>query len=83
MAAIADFNGDLRGFGQGGPTNLDDLGVDIVGKNIAEAIQQAKKMAGLGEVIFNSAFFGMAGVVTEKDRNLIRQIALNLKGRGY
>ena len=79
MTAIADLNGELRGFGQGGPSNHDDLGAEIVGENIAAAIQQARKMAGMGDLPFASAFLGMAGVVTEKDRSAIRQIMLNLK----
>ena len=79
MAAIVDTNGVLRGIGQGGPSNYDDLGVEAVQRNIAEAIQQARQKAGSGELPFSSAFFGMAGVVTEQDRSAIRQIALQLQ----
>lgn len=79
LAAIIDFNGVLCGIGQGGPSNYDDLGMEIVRENIAEAISQARNMAHLGETRFASAFFGMAGVVTEKDRSAIREIVSGIQ----
>lgn len=74
VAAIVNFHGELCGVGQGGPSNYDDLGREVVRENISEAVRQARDMAGLGETPFASAFFGMAGVVTDQDRSAIRQI---------
>jgi N-acetylglucosamine kinase-like BadF-type ATPase len=78
LAAIVNFHGELCGIGQGGPSNYDDLGMEIVRGNISEAIQQARNIAGLDEAPFASAFFGMAGVVTDQDRSAIRQIVSDI-----
>jgi N-acetylglucosamine kinase-like BadF-type ATPase len=74
-AAILDEHSHLCGFGRGGPSNLDDLSLDVIQANISNAIHQACQMAGLASACFDSAFFGMAGVVSPRDRHAIQKIA--------
>ena len=74
-AVILDEHARLCGFGRGGSSNLDDLGLDVIRANISNAIHQACQMAGLASVSFASAFFGMAGVVSPRDRYAIQKIA--------
>jgi Predicted N-acetylglucosamine kinase len=74
-AVILDEHAHLCGFGRGGPSNLDDLSLDVIQANISNAIHQACQMAGLASACFDSAFFGMAGVVSPRDRHAIQKIA--------
>ena len=74
-AVILDEHAHLCGFGRGGPSNLDDLSLDVIQANISNAIHQACQMAGLASACFDSAFFGMAGVVSARDRHAIQKIA--------
>lgn len=71
---ILDEHARLCGFGRGGPSNLDDLGADVIQANISNAIYQACQMAGWASVSFASAFFGMAGVVSPRDRSTVQKI---------
>lgn len=81
-AAIADENGTFCGAGEAGPSNYDDVGQEHAQANIQRAVQQARRHAGLEPhpeaSPFAAAFLGMAGVVSEKDRQVIRDIAQRL-----
>ncbi len=77
-AAIVKLSGQLAGTGQAGPSNYDDVGAEAAEQNISAAIQQARAQAGLDDRPFAGAFFGMAGIVTERDRSAIREIARSL-----
>lgn len=77
-AVILYRSGRLAGVGQAGPSNLDDIGAAATQANISAAIQQAWAAAGAAEQPFASVFFGMAGIVTDSDRDAIRRIGLNL-----
>jgi N-acetylglucosamine kinase-like BadF-type ATPase len=78
-AAIIDEGGRLRGTGVGGPSNYDDVGVDTAQAGVAQAVDAARRAAGLKSSPFDAAFLGMAGVVSPDDRAIIRRIAQNLE----
>ncbi len=73
--AILDEQGHLLGMGVGGPSNYDDVGKVAAQAGIAQAVEQARRMAGLSAQRFAAAFLGMAGVVSPQDRQTIREIA--------
>ena len=79
LAAITDREGTFLGCGWGGSSNLDDVGFETTQKNIGEAVAAACFNAGTEQDRFSAVFLGMAGVVSDKDRNTINQIALNLR----
>src|SRR5258706_16249639 len=62
-AVILDEHAYLCGFGRGGPSNLDDLSLDVIQANISNAIHQACQMAGVAFAFFQLAFFWIGGVV--------------------
>ncbi|MBI4927608.1 MAG: hypothetical protein HY835_07570 [Anaerolineae bacterium] len=78
-ATIVDRHGNVLAYGLGGPSNYDDVGISVAQASIATAVNAARKQAGLDETPFEAAFLGMAGVVSEKDRAVIAQIAGELK----
>jgi glucosamine kinase len=78
QALIADEEGHVQGWGKGGPSNYDDVGTEKAKAGIAEAVRMAHQQADLPEMPFASVFLGMAGVVSEKDRAVIRTIARQL-----
>src|SRR5688572_32083605 len=75
---IADEEGHVQGWGIGGPSNYDDVGMEKAKAGIREAVHMARQRAALPERPFDSVFLGMAGVVSEKDRAVIRTIARQL-----
>jgi N-acetylglucosamine kinase-like BadF-type ATPase len=77
-AAIIDETGQLLGWGKAGPSNYDDVGIELAQSNIARAVNSASQTAGIAADQLTSVFFGMAGVVSENDRQIILQIAHNL-----
>ena len=83
LAAIMDERGQMVGSGQSGPSNYDDVGVDRARENIALAVEQARAQAMLQGALlpdrFSAVFLGMAGVVSETDRAVIRAIAGDLR----
>jgi N-acetylglucosamine kinase-like BadF-type ATPase len=78
QALIVDEEGHVHGWGIGGPSNYDDVGVEKAKTGIAEAVRIARQRAALSEAPFNSVFLGMAGVVSDKDRAVIHGIARQL-----
>lgn len=77
-AAIVDEGGQLHGTGSSGPSNYDDVGIATAQANIGQAVDAARRMAGLASIPFDAAFLGMAGVVSPQDRDVIRSIAQDL-----
>jgi N-acetylglucosamine kinase len=77
-AVILDGEGNLLGSGQGGPSNYNSVGLAQAQAHIAEAVDAARRQAGLDARPFDAAFFGMAGVVSPLDHERIRSIAVNL-----
>src|ERR687892_2682221 len=78
QALIADEEGNVRGWGTGGPSNYDDVGMERAQAGIQEAVRIARQQAALPEAPFDSVFLGMAGVVSDKDRAVIHAIARQL-----
>ncbi len=77
-AALLDFNGKLLAVGQGGTSNIDDVGVQVAEQNIDRAVAAAEAQAGITRQPAAAIFLGMAGVTSDADRDHIRQIARNL-----
>lgn len=77
--AILDEQGRLLGSGVGGPSNYDDVGKQAAQASIAQAVEAARRSAGLSAQPFDAVFLGMAGVVSPQDRQVIREIALALE----
>ena len=78
-AVIVDDTGRLLGIGLGGPANYDDIGIDATRENLSRAILAARQDAGLEAQAFDAAFFGLAGVVSENDHRIVRQIIADLQ----
>jgi len=78
QAAIVDETGRVCGAGLGGPSNYDDVGVATARTNVAQAVNTARHKAGMDTVPFAAVFLGMAGVVSPRDRTVIRNIAHDL-----
>lgn len=78
-AALLDADRRLLGEGEGGPSNIDDVGEAGARANIAAAVAAARARAGLPDTAFAAAFLGMAGVTSDDDRAVIRRIAHTLK----
>ncbi len=74
-AALVDETGAVRGVGYAGPSNYDDVGVGAAQENIGRAVSSAWHVAGRVFQPADAAFFGMAGVVSDADRNTIRRMA--------
>lgn len=75
-ALLLDEFGQALGLGVAGPSNYDDVGVDAARESIQTALMNAKLQAKLSlETPVASVFFGMAGVVSERDRRVIADIA--------
>ncbi|MGH2544233.1 MAG: N-acetylglucosamine kinase, partial [Ardenticatenaceae bacterium] len=77
--AIVDESGQLHSTGLAGPSNIDDVGFETTRANIAQAVNTACHMADLQAISFSACFFGMAGVVSSQDRNLIHRMAQDLQ----
>lgn len=77
-AVILDAEGNLLGSGQGGPSNYNSVGLAQAQVHVAEAVDAARRQAGLTPRPFDAAFFGMAGVVSPLDHERIRSMAVNL-----
>lgn len=74
LAAIADENGRVLGIGRAGPANHDDASELAVVDNLDGAVRQAFAGAGLERRQFDSVFLGLAGVVSDADRERVRKI---------
>ena len=77
--AICDPEGRVLGVGYGGPSNIDDVGLEQATHNLASAVNAARAAAGLERSPFAAAFLGLAGVVSGHDRDQARQMALELE----
>jgi N-acetylglucosamine kinase-like BadF-type ATPase len=79
LATICDAHGRVLGVGLGGPSNIDDVGLEAATANIAQAVNAARAQAKLEPAPFEAAFLGLAGIVSERDRELVRSIAQHLE----
>ncbi len=77
-AVILDETGALLGIGISAGSNYDDVGIEKALASVQTAVQQARERAGFAVRRFDAVFLGMAGIVSDKDRAVIRDIALRL-----
>lgn len=78
-AVLVSETGTILGYGIAGPSNYDNVGVEIAKANIYDAVQNAWAEAALKPARVEAAFLGMAGVVSRADRATIHQIVIELK----
>ncbi|MFO7634509.1 MAG: BadF/BadG/BcrA/BcrD ATPase family protein [Caldilinea sp.] len=79
QVAICDEGGCVLGAGLGGASGIDSVGADAATVSIGAAVAAARAQAGLPDAPFASVFFGMAGVVSESDRDIVRDVAQRLQ----
>jgi N-acetylglucosamine kinase-like BadF-type ATPase len=79
QAVIVDEAGNVRGIGAAGASNFGNTSVELAQQNIGGAVHMAAAEAGLATPTFNAAFLGIAGVVSESDRDVVRQMAQQLR----
>ncbi len=79
LAAICDSSGQVFGVGRGGASNIDDVGLEQTSQNIRQAVDAARQQANLEMRPFDAAFLGLAGMVSERDRELVRGLAAKLE----
>lgn len=77
-AVILDAFGRLIGEGVGESSNFGYIGVEQATSNIRDAIISAASQAGIVQPRFDAAFFGLAGVVSDTDREMARNMARSL-----
>lgn len=78
--AIADEHGRVLGQGTAGTSNHDDVPPAEVAENLERALQEALTVASLAtDQRVDSAFLGLAGVVSERDRRRIRSIVASTR----
>ncbi len=76
---LADTKGRVLGYGKSGPASADGVDLESAANHIREAVNAAWLDAGQSPQPVNASFWGMAGVVSEPDRDLIREIVLGLR----
>jgi N-acetylglucosamine kinase-like BadF-type ATPase len=74
-AALADSSGTVLGMGESGASNYQAVGIEGASESIRQAVEQAWRQSGMEPRRAAAAFLGMAGVVSETDRNVIGGIA--------
>ncbi len=79
LATICDSSGQVLGVGRGGASNIDDVGLEQATQNIQRAVDAARAQANLEPRAFDAAFLGLAGIVSERDRELVRGLARKLE----
>ena len=79
QVAICDESGRVLGGATGGASGIDSVGADAATANIGAAVAAARAQAGLSDAPFAGVFFGMAGVVSAADRDIIHAVARRLQ----
>lgn len=79
QAIILDAAGHYIGSGIAGSSNFNNIGVEAATANIGEAVNMVRQGAGIDETTFDATFLGIAGVVSEEDRAIVRSMAESLK----
>lgn len=76
--AIANEKFEVLGVGEAGPGNYHVVGVELARKNVELAIKRARLVGDLGRKKIDIGCFGMAGLMTEKDREVISNFIKSL-----
>jgi N-acetylglucosamine kinase-like BadF-type ATPase len=75
-AVIARTDGIILGVGTAGPSNYDNVGIPAASAAIGDAVRTARAAAGIGAAPLAGLFLGMAGVVSQADRETVATMAL-------
>ena len=81
-AILVDRELNLLGVGVNGPGNIHDVGDERARKNILEAINKALSEAGGGLMDIRYGGFGISGVDTDKDRDIMSNSLADLEIAG-
>ncbi len=73
--AVVTESFECLGIGESGSGNFHDVGADVVGEHVAEALARAWHAARREPIAPSAAFLGMASVATEAARGFIRAVA--------
>ncbi len=73
---LADHDGTVLGYGRAGPSSLDGVDLETTTRHIGEAVDSAWQDSGLRPRPVDASFWGIAGVASERDRDLIRGVVL-------
>ncbi len=79
QAVICDETGRILGAGLGGASGIDSVGAEGAIIGIGAAVAAARRQADLPTAPFDGVFLGMAGVVSEADRDIVRGVASKLQ----
>ncbi|MGV8026446.1 MAG: N-acetylglucosamine kinase [Anaerolineaceae bacterium] len=77
-AAIMDNEGNILGICIGNTSNYDDIGIDAARENIKQVVNCARQKADISINQFNAVFLGIGGVSSESDREIVKNMALDL-----
>jgi N-acetylglucosamine kinase-like BadF-type ATPase len=78
QAVVMDEQRRILGTGFSGSSNYDDIGLEATQTHLALAVAAARAEAGMGERPFDAAFLGLAGLLSQTDRDHIHKLALSL-----
>jgi N-acetylglucosamine kinase-like BadF-type ATPase len=79
QAVIVDEEGQLCGIGMSEASNVGNTSVEQAQTAIERAVALAAQATGIAPSNFAAAFLGIAGVVSEADRETVRRIARHLR----
>ncbi len=74
-ATILDANGFVLSTGTSASSNFGNIGKRLAGRNIEKAIHSAADKAGTQAHSFDAVFLGIAGVVSQQDRDTVLELA--------
>ena len=78
-AILINDAGRVLGWGLGGPSNYNAVGIEATQRHIGEAAGAACRMADLDPGAVDGAFLGLAAIVSAADRALIHQAGVALE----
>lgn len=70
VALIGTVEGRILGRGETGPSNYHNVGSIVAGKAIRKAVLEAKRKAGLSEIVPKTAVVALAAIDSSKDRHV-------------
>jgi len=76
--ALATREGEILGIGTAGAGNYHDVGAEVVGANIAQALSEAWAMTCMPAQRADAAFLGLGSVASAEDRATILRVAEDL-----
>jgi N-acetylglucosamine kinase-like BadF-type ATPase len=77
-SVIANEDGEILGTGEAGPSNYQVVGIAYTSENIKLSIEKAIEFSGLSNIKFDIGCFGIGGLDTKEDYNIISKIIKSL-----